>query len=86
MVGNFGIIRLDNSYPFDSFYSETSGPTDPAWFSFVEVYYPLIQSWDAALRYSPPQLNASGFEKSNFGTYKTPFPGHYYSINFVGDA
>lgn len=86
MVGNFGIIRLDNSYPFDSFYSETSGPTDPAWFSFVEVYYPLIQSWDAALRYSPPQLNSNGFEKSNFGTYKTPFSGHYYSINFVGDA
>ena len=86
IVGGFGTIRLDDSYPFDSFYGTTSGPTDPAWFAFVDVDYPLIQSWDAALRYSPPQLNASGFEKSNFGTYKTPFPGHYYSINFVGDA
>lgn len=48
--------------------------------------YPLIQSWDGRLRYSPSRLNATDFDSSRFGEYVPHAQKREFTINFVGDA
>ena len=48
--------------------------------------YPLIQSWDGKLRFSPSKLNETDFDNSKFGEYTPHANQREFSINFVGDA
>lgn len=61
-----------------------------AWFDGTAgSFYPLIQSHNGALRYSPPNLTGAGqsdFSKSEIGSYSTPEEGSELFLNFVGDA
>jgi len=53
------------------------------------MFYPLIQSWDAKLRYSPPDFSGAGetdYSKCVFGSYIEPTKNKPLLINFVGDA
>lgn len=91
LVTNYDQINLNKNYGTapDEF---TDSPTarylpDGDFFSAGEVIYPLIQSWDGALRYSPPKIGAlEDFSKSSFGDYGDPHPLAKSTINFVGDA
>lgn len=91
LVTNYTQLTFDKNYGTapDEF---TDSPTarylpDGDFFSAGEVIYPLIQSWDGGLRYSPPKMGAlEDFSKSNFGDYGVPHVLSKSTINFVGDA
>ena len=90
LVTNHTQISFDKNYGTAPDEFENS-PTarylpDGAFFSASEVIYPLIQSWDGLLRYSPPKLNDLSYTKSNFGDYGNPHEEAKSTINFVGDA
>lgn len=90
LVCHAGQINLDKNYGTapDEF---SNSPTarylpDSAFFSDSIVGYPLIQSWNGLLRYSPPKIGALEYTKSNFGDYGDPHVEAKSTINFVGDA
>ena len=90
LITNYTQIQFDKDYG-DAPDEFTDSPTsmylpDGAFFSDSEVIYPLIQSWDGLLRYSPPKLNDLSYTKSSFGDYGNPHAEAKSTINFVGDA
>lgn len=90
LITNYTQIQFDKDYG-DAPDEFTDSPTarylpDSAFFSDSEVIYPLIQSWDGLLRYSPPKLNDLSYTKSSFGDYGNPHAEAKSTINFVGDA
>jgi len=91
LVTNYTQINFDKNYgPAPDEFEDS--PTarylpDGDFFSAGGVIYPLIQSWNGELRYSPPKIGAlEDFSKSSFGDYGDPHPLAKSTINFVGDA
>ena len=90
LICHSGQINLDKNYG-DAPDEFSNSPTalylpDSAFFSDSIVGYPLIQSWNGLLRYSPPKIGALEYTKSNFGDYGDPHAEAKSTINFVGDA
>lgn len=79
-------LTIDPGEEFtDSNFCPPLGP----WFQNSAMFYPLIQSWDAKLRYSPPDFSGAGqtdYSKCAFGSYIEPTKNKPLLINFVGDA
>lgn len=83
-----GEIRLAN-LPGDEISEASIVPSLGDWFYFTGSFYPLIQSHDGALRYSPPGLSGGDqddLSKSALGAYQPPSVGAELLLNFVGDA
>ena len=75
--------------PGEEFTDSTLCPPLGSWFHNSAMFYPLIQSWDAKLRYSPPDFSGAGqtdYSKCVFGSYLAPSENKPLLINFVGDA
>ena len=79
-------LTIDQGEEFTD--SNICPPLGP-WFDNSAMFYPLIQSWDAKLRYSPPDFSGAGqtdYSKCKFGDYIDPTKNKPLLINFVGDA
>ena len=78
-------LRLESG---ENYYDADAERSADYLFFHVEGWpvYPLIQSWDGKLRYSPSKLNEKDFDNSKFGEYQPHDQQREFSINFVGDA
>ena len=82
-------ITLNNDVDDDLDSPEVMPPLGPWFDGATGLFYPLIQSHDGELRYSPPDLTGGGqsdFSKSDLGDYSIPEAGSELFLNFVGDA
>ena len=87
IVCESGVVPLQLESGENYFDADTERSPDYLFFNAEgRPVYPLIQSWNGAMRYSPSKLNATDFDSSKFGEYAPHAQQREFTINFVGDA